>query len=219
MPDNIFEEYKDYYRVRAERYADNPNYRNSYEAEKTLRDAFLSCNEMEEFRTKIGNLNHKCACALTKDKYLMEQAFLNDLKEIIRVHASNRILAKVDQFENVSDLITMVNEEENKCMIEISMDEANRQFNDDWGLMDWIEIYENAVVPDEYKKEMNEAAESNRKEIRDNVSELEERNSQWQPGWKMTPDIILEYRHRRFIPYTDENVAEQLKKYKSITNR
>ena len=55
MADNIFEEYKAYYRTRAERFANNPNYKNSYEAEKNLADAFLSCTEMEEFRTKIGN--------------------------------------------------------------------------------------------------------------------------------------------------------------------
>ncbi|MGA2298334.1 MAG: hypothetical protein ABSG15_12370, partial [FCB group bacterium] len=198
---------------------DNPNYRNSYEAEKNLRDAFLSCNEMEEFRTKIGNLNHKCANALTKDKYLMEQAFYNDLKEIVRVHASNRILEKVDTFDNVMDLITMVNEEENKCMIEITMDEANRQFHYDWGLIDNVEIYESAVVPDEYKQDMMEAANSNKESIKENVARLEENNSHWQENWKLTPDIITEHHHRRLLPYKDEHVAEQLKKYKSITNR
>lgn len=34
MPDSILEEYKAYYHVRAERYANNPNYKYSYEAEK-----------------------------------------------------------------------------------------------------------------------------------------------------------------------------------------
>ena len=219
MPDNIFEEYKEYYRVRAERYANNPNYRNSYEAEKNLRDAFLSCNVMEEFRTKIGNLNHKCATALTKDKYLMEQSFYNELQETVRVNAANRILAKVDQYENVSELITMVNEELNKNNIEISMDEANRQFNYDWGLVDNVEIYENAVVPNEYKKDMIEAANATKESIKENVNRLEENNSHWQAGWKLTPDIILEHRHRQLLPYKDEDVAEQLKRYKSITNR
>jgi hypothetical protein len=174
---------------------------------------------MEEFRTKIGNLNHKCANALTKDKYLMEQAFYNDLKEIVRVHASNRILEKVDTFDNVMDLITMVNEEENKCMIEITMDEANRQFHYDWGLIDNVEIYESAVVPDEYKQDMMEAANSNKESIKENVARLEENNSHWQENWKLTPDIITEHHHRRLLPYKDEHVAEQLKKYKSITNR
>ncbi len=219
MSDNIFEEYKDYYHVRAERYANNPNYRNSYEAEKNLRDAFLSCTVMEEFRTKIGNLNQKCATALTKDKYLMEQLFYKKLEETVRVNASNRILVKVDQYENVSDLITMVNEELNKNNIEISMDEANRQFHYDWGLIDNVEIYENAVVPNEYKHDMAESVNLFKESIRENVTRLEENNSHWQKGWKLTPDIITEHRHGRLLPYKDEHIAEQLKKYKSITNR
>jgi len=216
---DIFEEYKDYYRARAERYAGNPNYKHTYEAEKNLRDAFLSCNKMEEFKTKIGNLNHKCASALTKDKYLMEKSFYEEMKETIRVKAAQRILEKADQYDNVSELITMVTEELNKNSIEISMDEANRQFHHDWWLTDNVEIYENAVVPDEYKQYMAESVNSFKESIRDNVSRLEENNSHWQKGWKLTPDVITEHRHRQRLPYKDEHIEEQLKKYKSITNR
>lgn len=216
---DIFEEYKEYYRVRANRYANNPNYQNSYEAEKNLCDVFLNCSQMEEFRTKVGQLSYKCASALTKDKYIMEQEFYNEIQEIVRINASKRILAKIDQYDNVMDLTTMVNEESNKNNIEISMDEANRQFHADWGWVDNVEIYENAVVPDEHKQDMISTANWYKKTIVNGVSNLEEQNSHWQAGWKLTPDIILEYRHRRLLPYKDEHIKEQLKKYKSITNR
>jgi hypothetical protein len=219
MADTIFEEYKAYYRTRAERFANNPNYKNSYEAEKNLADAFLSCTEMEEFRTKIGNLNHKCANALTKDKYIMEQAFFNEYHEIIRVLAANRILGKVDNYENVSDLITMVTEELNKNNIEISMDEANRQLVHDWNQLDNIEIYENAEVPSEYKQEFQEYVDSTKKGINEGVASLEENNSHWQSGWRLNPNIVTEHRHRRLFPYKDEHLTEQLQKYKSIINR
>jgi hypothetical protein len=219
MADNIFEEYKAYYRTRAERYANNSNYRNSYEAESTLRDAFLSCNEMGEFRNKIGNLNYKCSSALLKDKYLMEQTFFNELEEVVRVLAANRILDNVDNYDNVMDLMTMIGKEETKCMIEISMDTANREFHSNWRSMDSIEIYENAVVPDEYKQGMQETANSIRQSIIDSVKRLEENNSHWQAGWKLTPDIIWEHRHRELLPYKDEHIEEQLQKFKSITNR
>lgn len=36
---DLLQEYKDYYRVRADRYAKNNNYKNSYEAEKNLSEA------------------------------------------------------------------------------------------------------------------------------------------------------------------------------------
>jgi hypothetical protein len=219
MSDNLFDEYKDYYRTRAERYADNPNYRNSYEAEKNLRDAFISCTVMDEFRTKVGDHNYKCAAALIKDKFLMEQAFYKELEEIIRIKASEKILSKIVDISDVTRLSTMVSEELNKNSIEISMDEANRQFHYDWGLTDNVEIYENAVVPDEYKPYMSESVNSFKESINDNLTRLEENNSHWQKGWKLTPDIITEHRHRQLLPYEDEHVAEQLKKYKSITNR
>ena len=32
---DLLQEYKEYYAVRAKRYANNPNYKNSYEAEKS----------------------------------------------------------------------------------------------------------------------------------------------------------------------------------------
>ncbi len=216
---DIFEEYKDYYRVRAERYANNPNYRNSYEAEKNLCDAFLNCSQMEEFRSKASLLSFKCASALTKDKYIMEQAFYNEIQETVRINASKRILAMIDRYDNVMDLITMVNEELNKNNIEISMDEANRQFHADWEWIDNIEVYENAVVPDEHKQDMINTANWYKKTIVDSVINLEEQNSHWQTGWKLNPDVILEYRHQRLLPYKDEHITEQLKKYKSIINR
>ncbi|MBU0489530.1 MAG: hypothetical protein KKD31_16425, partial [Bacteroidetes bacterium] len=127
MSDSLLQEYKDYYRVRAERYANNPNYKHSYEAEQTLSGAMQSCNELIEFKDKMGNLNEKCANALIKDKYIMDQAFFNEMLETVRVLASNRILEKVDNYEKVLDLITMVTDEENTNSIEISMDEAHRE--------------------------------------------------------------------------------------------
>jgi len=174
---------------------------------------------MDEFRTKVGDHNYKCAAALIKDKFLMEQAFYKELEEIIRIKASEKILAKIGDISDVTRLSTMVSEELNKNNIEISMDESNRQFHSDWGWLDNVEIYENALVPDEYKKDMIESANDYKKIITDGVAGLEEQNSHWQSGWKLTPDVILEHRHRELLPYKDEHVAEQLKKYKSITNR
>lgn len=219
MADQLFEEYKEYYKVRAQRFAGNKNYAYSFEAETNLANALLSCNELSEFKQKIGKLNHKCASALIMDKYIMSQAFFNEMKEVVRVLAGDRILQKAMSYKNVMDLISMVTEEENKGMIEVSMDESNRQFHYDWFLLDNIEIYENAEVPDSYKKEFMDYAQEVRASIQENVKSIEENNSHWQEGWKLNPDVVVEHRHRRLLPYKDEHVMEQLKKYKSITNR
>ena len=219
MPDPLLEEYKEYYRVRASRFANNPHYENSFAAETELSNAMQSCDELVQFKDRIGNLNEKCANALVKDEYLIEQAWFNKHEEKIRVLAADRIIARVDDMQNVQDLVTMVGEISNEVSILISMDEANRQFQYDWGEMDKAEIYENAEVPSEYRDKLKSWAEEIRDNIVKGVGELEKENSKWQDGWRYTPEINLEHRHRRLLAYSDEHIKERLAEYRKLVNR
>ncbi len=218
MSDNILEEHKAYYAARVEKYADNPNFPNYYAAEKRLSDAMQSCSVLEEFKDKIGDLNERCASALTKDQYILEQKHFEKHKETVRVLLAERILEKVDSINNVNDLITMVTEESNKNMIEISLDEANRFFAYEWEYIDLAEVYANAVVPDKYKQHMQSVAAEIRKSLADGAKSTEKQMDAFQKGWKLTPDVILEYRHRRLFPYSDEQIKEQIERFKKIIN-
>jgi hypothetical protein len=218
MADNILEDYKAYYSVRAKKYAGNPNFPNYYAAEKRLSDAMQSCNELIEFKDKIGDLNERCAAALTKDQYIMEQKHFEKHQEAIRAQAAEHILQKVGGINNVNDLITMVNEEMNKNMIEISMDEANQFFVSDWEYIDLSEVYTNALVSDQYKPDMQRWADDIRKSVAEGVRSVEANNQNYKPGWKLNPDIISEYRHRRLLPYSDEQILEQIERFKKIIN-
>ncbi len=219
MADNFLQEYKEYYSVRAEKYADNPNYPNSYKAEKALSDAMQSCAVLEEFRDKIGNLNELCAVALVKDEYLMEKAHFTKHQETVRINASQQVLQKTETITEVMELMPAVTEIENANSIKISMDEAHREFQSDWDLVDEITIYENAVVPDNYKQKMMQSAQKTKDSIISGVNSLEKNNTEWQAGWRLNPEINMEYRHRNLLPYSDEHITEQLAKYKSIINR
>jgi hypothetical protein len=214
----LLEEYKEYYRVRAERYADNPNYKHSYEAEKNLSEAMQSCSTLEEFKDKLGNLNQLCAIALTKDKSLMEEKLYTELNEPIRASVSKRVLEKVDNYTEVFDMMNMVNEENTQGMRDITLDEANRIFHECWMYLDRIEIYSEAVVPDNYKAEMQSNVEYYKKSILDVIKNTENQMRLLDPNWKHNPDIIKEHRHRVLLPYWDEHVEEQLSKYKDLTN-
>lgn len=216
---DLLQEYKDYYRVRAERYANNPNYKHSYEAEQNLSAAMQGCSVLEEFRERLGNLNEKCANALIKDKYLMEKAFYDEHQEIVRVKAADRILEKVDSMQTAMDVASLITEETNKNSIEISMDESNRELVNDWKNLEMIEIYEKAEAPADIKAEMRESAAESKKRMIDGIERLEKNNNDWQEGWRLNPDAVLEHRHRRFLVYKDEHVQEMLQKYKSIINR
>ncbi len=219
MSDNLLNEYKEYYAVRAARYEGNPNYPHSYEAEKKLSDAMQSCSTLEEFKDKIGNLNELCAIALVKDESLMEKAKFEKYKEVIRVKASIEILEKADSCKEALDLAQMVTEVTNKNSIEISMDEAHRQFQSDWDLHDNYLIYSNAEVPGKYTERMKKSAEDSVTAMKRNVEKLEENNSEWQSGWRLKPEVNMEYRHRRLLPYKDEHIQEKIAAYKSIINR
>lgn len=219
MSENFLQEYKDYYAVRAKKYEGNPKYQNSYRAEKNMSDAMQSCSTLEEFKDKIGNMNELCAVALVKDDSLMEKTHFSKHQEIVRIKASERILEKVDEFTEVMELISTVTEITNKNSIEISMDESHRELSSDWYLLDKTTIFENAEVPNKYKDYMQKVVQSTKNSIIEGIEFLEKNNHEWQADWKIIPELNMEFRHKRLIPYNDEHIQEQINKYKSIINR
>jgi len=219
MSDPLLQEYKEYYAARARRYEGNPNYRHSHEAERNLSSAMQSCHELEQFRDRIGNLNELCAIALIKDEYLMEQAHFARHEEHVRKQAADEILARADACAGVSDLVTMVQEVSQQVSIEISMDESHRQFHDDWSQMDLAEVYWHAEVPDPYRADMQQSSHEIRQKIAQGIAELENENHKWKPGWRFSPAVVLEHRHRRLLPFKDEHVRERLALYQQVIDR
>lgn len=219
MSDNLLNEYKAYYAVRAERYAGNPKYSNSFEAEKKLADTVQGFTSTDDFKTGIKELSEQCGKALIKDEYTQEKSHFVKHQEHVRKLASERILAQLDSCANITEIITMVGEISTKNGIEISMDESHRQFHYDWSFIDEYIVYKNAVVPDKYKNEMLESADDYKKILIKEVEHIEQNHQHWQNGWKLEPDKNIEFRHRRLFPYSDENFNEQLALYKSIINR
>jgi len=219
MSDQILEDYKAYYQSRTEKYAGNPNYSTAYQAEKQLSDAMQSCSSLEEFQPKATGLNNACAIALVKDQSLMEKKHFEKHQEIVRVKAGENILNKIESCQTSAEVATMAVEETNKISMEISMDEAHRQFISDWDLTDEITIYENAIVPDKYKQSMMDSAQKNKDSLNIGVERLEKNCQDWQKGWKLVPEKNLEIRHKRLLPFSDGHIVEQLAKYKSIINR
>ncbi len=87
---DYLEEYKTYHRLRMQRYQNNPEYKNSYESEKAIYEAIASCNTLEEFKDKLGNLNEKNALALIIDEYSIRLKHYEEIKEPIRVDGCKR---------------------------------------------------------------------------------------------------------------------------------
>ena len=214
---DFLKDYQDYYRVRMERYENDPDYQNSYQSEKAIYEAIASCTVLGEFKEKLGNLNEKNAMALTKDDYTYRYKHYMNIKEFVRAKGPQRIVERADQCANVSDLITMVGEEENKNMLEISVDHIYF-FRDCWVLLDNIERYEKAEVPSSYKSERQKFANEMKADIKNRYKETIEEMQKWQDGWKIDFDLIWEERHRRLIPYKDEDIRTKIEQLKTIIN-
>ena len=212
---DLLQEYKDYYRVRKEQYENNPNYKNTFETENAMFEAMNSCNELIEFKNKLGNLNEQNAVNLTKDQYIMRKKHYDELNEPVRVLASNRILEKSENIHSAQEIITVVGEEENKNSIEISMDESVRMFyTDSWTYLDNIDIYSNAKVPSKYQADMDKSRDKAIQNLKEEKEYIENNNQKWDPNWKYDPDQIQSFHHKRLVPYPDESLNEKLNEYK-----
>ncbi|MEZ4937706.1 MAG: hypothetical protein R2799_08940 [Crocinitomicaceae bacterium] len=213
---DLLSQYKEYYRIRKERYEGNPNYPNTYRTENAMFEAMNSCSELGEFKEKLGDLNEQNAVNLTIDEYTMRKKYFDELGEPIRVLAANRILEKSKTLSTAQEVITVVQEEENKNSIEISMDESVRYFiQNEWKYLDDIEIYHNAEVPASYKSSMSRKIETAKKRIVESKVDLEKNNRDWDPQWSYHPEENMKPHHFRLVPYSKEHLEEKLSQYKN----
>lgn len=213
---DYLQDYKAYYQLRVQRYEGNPDYPNSYQSEKAIYEAIASCKVLDEFKEKIGNLNENNASALIMDEYAIRLRHYEEVKESIRADGCKRIIEKTKEIDNVSELITMINEEENKTNLAITADSIS-PFNDT-GYLERIEIWTDADVPEKYKSRYHQYAEEEKKNLRNAYAETEKNLNNWQPGWKFDFTKILEERHRRLLPFSDHVINEQIQTTKTILN-
>lgn len=213
------QEYLEYYQARLKKYENNPLYSHSYESQNALYQAIAASKNLEEFGQKVEEeqLSLKSAIALVKDKETARKNFYQDLKEEIRSHAPLRILEIVDSVKTEAELVNTVTEIEGEVNIEITLDLFTQEISHDLMMLEEIEVYQNAEVPDEWKKEINqdypqELIDQGRK---DWVEMVVPNAQRWDPNWKFNLDLIWEERHRRLIPIGDEVLKKRVEQFKT----
>ena len=220
MADQRLEEYRAYYDARAERYANNPLMKHSYEAEKKLRDLFYRYDNLDEIGQNLGRLNIDCAFATWRDQYEMESKYYESVQEPVRKKGADQILAELDRQSELLDMMNKVNDLTNKNSVEITADEASgKALMENWKQLDKIDIYTKAVVPAKYKPDMQKVVDDEKESIIKSRESVEKTIGDWVEGWRMKPEITLEYRYRHIMPYSDQEIDEHLKKFKNIINR
>ncbi|MFZ1786096.1 MAG: hypothetical protein WAU23_12905 [Ferruginibacter sp.] len=214
---DYLEAYKQYYFVRMKRYEGNTDYNNTFAAEKALFDIINSCKTLEEFKSKMGNANEQIAIALVTDQQQIRLGHYNEINEVIKAESCRRIIEKAKQLNNSTDLISMVNEEQNAVNIAIATDTISPF--DDTGYLENIEICEQAKVPDTYRERFSAYAREQKTKLKNGYSDIENEMNKWKPGWQFDFEKINEERHRRLLPYPDEVILEQKRLTQQILNR
>ena len=210
-------DYIEYYKVRMKKYENNPLYKNSYETEKALFEA-ISSGDLNDFKTKMeqGNLNVKNAIALVKDQETAEKKHWEQLNEPIKARGCADVLAVIDSFTDVMNMITATNNIRQKNSLEQSVDGFVDGFYSDFTALENIEVYEKSEVPsrwiDERKKSINEIVEKGRELFREVTLP---RAQEWDPRWKWDHDLIWEDRHRRVIPVSDDTIKRRIIQHKN----
>jgi hypothetical protein len=201
------------------KYENNSLYPHSYQSEKELYDAIANSKDLEEFGRKVeeGNLAVENAIALVKDQETARKNLYQELKEKIRLHAPLRILDVVDTVTTDTELVNSVSEIEGEVNVEITLDLFTDQIYHDLMILEEIEVYQKAEVPDEWKNEINQEhpqdlIDQGRKDWMDHVLPNAQ---QWDPHWQYDFDLIWEDRHRRLIPIPDQVLKKRIEQFKS----
>ena len=210
--------YVKYYETRMKKYENSKLYSRSYETEKSLFDAISTVSDLNEFKTKLeeGNLAVKNAIALTKDKETAFKELYHKLKEFIRAQSSEEILEKIDEAKTDQDVVNIVTDIDQKNSVKISIDLFTDEFYSDFKVLEDMEVWEKAEVPDEWKAEIKENIQDDiAKGSKQWENDILPNNRNWDPDWSFNYDLIWEERHRRLIPVPDDVVKKRIEQHKN----
>jgi len=216
--DQRHQDYIDYYRARVKKYENNPMYKNSYLSEKAIFEAISSCKELSEFKAKLdqGNLTLKNAVALIRDQETARLKFYEEIKETIKARGCAAILAALDSFTNIQDLITETNNIRQKSSLEESVDGFVSNFYGDFIALENIQVDEQADVPSRWRAERKQSKEKTIADGRELYRETTlPRAREWDPSWNMNHNLVWEERHRRLIPVPDETIKHRITEHKN----
>lgn len=215
--DTLLEDYKLYYKARMDRYENDPLFVHSYKSEKALSAVMNSCQELIEFKTKLGDLNIKNAIALVKDQESARLSHYAALQENIRALAPTWILEKIDSAADANEVVTISMEMDQKASIAISLDGfIDTVWNDLIPLLETLEVMEKAVIPSRYDNNRQTQIKAIKAQIKSDIADLQHQAHDWDTEWQLNLDLVWEFRHRKKIPLTDEvlqNRINELKNY------
>lgn len=213
MP-NYLQLYQRYYELRMRRYENNPQYARTYAAEKAIYGAIAGCNTLEEFKTRLGNLNELAAIALVQDQYAIRLAHYESIQEPIKAGGCRSIIARAGACGSVQELVTMVNEVEQQTSLAVTA--GSIAPFDDFGPLQRYEMWTAAEVPEKYKVRYRQYGAEEIDRMKQAYQRHTEAMRQYQPGWTFDFNRVHKPRHRRLLPYPDAVIEQHITQTKEL---
>jgi hypothetical protein len=217
--DTIFNDYLLYYEARMKRRENSEVYKHSYLSEKAFYDLVASCSSMEELQGKADQfrqLGVQNAIALVKDQEAYRKKVYDECREFIRAEAPAAILEQVDTMQTDMEIVNLVNQVHKQNSIDITVDQFTDFFYSDFIAMENVEVYQQAIIPEEWKKDCKQYAQNamdSGKKIWQEKQLPDARN--WAPGWSLNYKLLYEDRHRRLIPVDDAEMEKKIAFHKT----
>jgi hypothetical protein len=209
-------EYRAYYRARAERYAANPLYPESAAAEKAMSEAIDAATSFEDFRAKAIELSMAMGHALARDQARARLAVYEETAETVRAQGPAEVIAGIDQATDAPALASLLSAIEQRTQIAVTVDELHRIWSMSLVALENVEMWQTAEVPDKWRRDLEKFASDALKSEREVWQQIVKEGQQHQPGWTFDPAVASAERHRRRVPVADEVFAQRLSEHGSL---
>lgn len=215
--DQLLIDYKAYYKARMDRLEGNPLYPFSFQTEKALSDAMDSCNDLIEFKDKVGDLNIKNGIAMVKDKETARLKHYEELQETVRSIGPKLNLERIDQAKTDVDIVEIATKADHEAMILIAVDlMIDHFYSDIIPRLETLDMLKNIEGAEKYRADIEYSIKHEQEKVREGVNDLVSNAQSWQQGWSFKPDLIWEFRHRCKIPLPDAVLEKRLYEYKNL---
>lgn len=214
----ILKDYIAYYKLRMDRYEGDKMFAYSYQSEKALYDLVSSVKNMEELQQKtqeMGKLAVENGIAFTKDEATCKLQFYKKEKEDIYAKGQQELLDKVTAAKDAYSIAAISSEVLAKNNTEITVDTLwPMEFFNKIGLLEKIEICQKAIVPNEWKPEMEKLEKEHIQFLQDQTKLFLQTIRNYKPDWKLDYNILWEHRHRKKIPLLDNILKQRITKHR-----
>ncbi len=221
----ILEDYKIYYQTRYCRYESNSLFQQSYKSEKDLYNCIASVQTMDELMqqkaAQFRELSLQNGIALVKDQANYQLQFYTKEKETIKAKGQQEIIAKINTADDAITITTIVNDIQVKNDREVLIDNLwpTYFFTDVIGWLERIEVVNNAIVPDEWKADMQKQHMNVKNVFRESLNTFLSAIRNYEPTWQWNFDILWEHRHRKKCPLPDAVFQQRINECKTFIEK